>query len=940
MVRKTLKKIFQIREGELAISLLMQCYIFLVIMVLLIVKPTVNALFLSGLGAENLPMAYMLTALVAITGFYFYNKAIKRFSLKSIIYVTLIFFGLCFLLLSLLLHFSWLNVFSLYAYYIGVSLFAVLVASQFWILANMVFNSREAKRLFGFIGAGAISGGILGGYFTSVIASSYGNKITIAFAALLLFFCIPILNAVWSRRIKALSVYTIKQRMFSEKETSVPAFKLIIKSKHLGNLAGIVAVGVVMAKLVDFQFSDFAHNVFSDSDELASFFGFWFSTFNVIALSIQLLLTNKIMNRLGVATTLLLMPLAIALGCLLFLTFPELWVLILLKGIDGTFKQSVYKAALELSIMPIPFQIKNQAKSYIDVVVDSIASGIAGLLLFFVIKKWEVSTIYVTVIILFFLFVWIFLIYRLREAYFESFRKNLKTSLVQSGKYYARRNMAATLRNTKNILNNGTAEEIVLLLKKLDEFKLKAIKSDILALLNHPSDEVKTHAIRQLYVYDKGTAFENVQNLIYSKKPSLAAAAMEYLLENTHIEDKAPFESYLNNENKQIANAALICLAKEVRNNNKLRKKYDFDNRLRSIVESNAFNDINFDEHQLITALLAIGYGNNKEFYSFINNHLKNDKRPVKKNAIRAAGLTADFQFVHPLLKLLEDKTYRKQAIKALKRYGDEISRTLYSMEKQEILADTIKPYIPKVIGSFKNQNSVRTLIQLLKNKDIRTRLEASRRLRKMRQADENLSFPQGIVAQHILKESKSYSNTLKAIDSISHVHYNWKMHPNLHESYEDLLLLLQEQLNLSLQCIFEMLSLRYHFADMEVAYYGITSNQEQTANNAMEFLDNLLHSRLKDTILPLLEHRLLETTDTDSSKKITMSEYACVKMLIKNRGKRIKLACLQIIYHSKDKRYFALLKRLQRHKNPEIQQKAIKTLSQLEINMQEIISA
>ena len=140
-----------------------------------------------------------------------------------------------------------------------------------------------------------------------------------------------------------------------------------------------------------FQFSDFANKAIGDPDELASFFGFWFSTFNVLAFCLQLFITNRVLNRLGVASTLLVLPLAIALGSLLFLTFPELWVLIIIKGVDIGFKQSLNKAAVELSIMPIPLHIKNQAKSYIDVAVDSIATGIAGFMLIFLVRKLDLG---------------------------------------------------------------------------------------------------------------------------------------------------------------------------------------------------------------------------------------------------------------------------------------------------------------------------------------------------------------------------------------------------------------------------------------------------------------------------------------------------------------------------------------------------------------------
>jgi hypothetical protein len=46
----------------------------------------------------------------------------------------------------------------------------VIAAAQVWTLANYVLTTREAKRLFGFIGSGAISGNIVGGFVENVAA--------------------------------------------------------------------------------------------------------------------------------------------------------------------------------------------------------------------------------------------------------------------------------------------------------------------------------------------------------------------------------------------------------------------------------------------------------------------------------------------------------------------------------------------------------------------------------------------------------------------------------------------------------------------------------------------------------------------------------------------------------------------------------------------------
>ena len=233
MLRNLFKKTFDIRDGEIRISFFMQLYVFLLISVLLMVKPTINALFLSQLGADHLAYAFVLVAVIAVVTSYFYNRAVKKYSLRRIATGTLVFFALGFWLLSVLMHFKAINDWILYAYYLSVALFGVLVTSQFWLMANMVYNAREAKRLFGFIGAGAIAGGIFGGYLTTFLASTFGNKTVMIVAGFLILGCIPIIQKVWRLRIRRLNTFVRASRKINENQTYVSPYKLIIKSKHL-----------------------------------------------------------------------------------------------------------------------------------------------------------------------------------------------------------------------------------------------------------------------------------------------------------------------------------------------------------------------------------------------------------------------------------------------------------------------------------------------------------------------------------------------------------------------------------------------------------------------------------------------------------------------------------------------------------------------------------
>jgi AAA family ATP:ADP antiporter len=929
MLKNLFKKTFDIRDGEIRISFFMQLYIFLLITVLLMVKPTINALFLSKLGAEHLPYGYVLVALIAVFTSYFYNKSVKKFSLRKIAIFTLIFFSIAFMLLSFLMFGAVLSNWVLYFYYLSVSLFAVLVTSQFWIIANMVYNAREAKRLFGFIGAGAIAGGIFGGYLTTVLASAFGNRIVILVAAILILFCIPILQHVWKLRIGKLSTFIRSQRKTTENESYVAPHRLVWQSKHLTFLAAIVGVGVLMAKLVDFQFSDFANRAIPDSDELASFFGFWFSTFNVVALLIQLFLTNRLLAWLGITSNLLILPLGIAIGCLLFLTFPELWVLIIIKGMDGSFKQSINKAGIELSILPIPYHIKNQAKSFIDVVVDSIATGLAGLLLIFVIRKLELSTSYITVIILLFLFIWMLLIYKLREAYFESFRINIKSSLALDAKTPKKRASETTVKTSIHILTNGNESEILSLLNRLSDYRLKTFESYIIKLLDHPSSAVKAAAIDQLYYYRKGTALTKIRELIKVKDDTVVYHAMDYLLRHTNLSDDKIFETYLNHPTDYISNAAVLCLAKESASNKKLSQKFGLNDRIQAKIRELSSADNDLRKEEIAELLIAIGYAKEHRFYSFISAHFNNKDPYVIRYAIKAAGITAHEPFINQLLAFLSEKQFRKPARKALRNYGVAITRTILKLDISESLDDEIRPYIPKVIQSFRSRESVKVLMRMLQSKDFIIRLEAAQSLNKLQKKSSNLKFDQRAVTKVTLRESLYYRNSLNAIDTIRQlietsgdaIDKETDRETDLLIARESLLELLHLQLDQSLESIFKLLSLKYDQTDIDTAYFGLKSEVKDTKINAVEFLDNLLQSKLKTKVLPLIEYHVIDHTEYNGSSfqpKI-LSEKTVLLMLLKNRGAKMKQAVLNVMKYTEDKSYSKIIQTLENHENKKV---------------------
>lgn len=170
-----LKKIFDIREGELHRTLWMFVYLFLLICALMIAKPVSTALFLARFSARHLPDAYMLTAVLAATLSWYYSSLLKTRSLESLMRATLVSAICCLMLFWVFIYFQIAPGIVLYVFFIWASLITLICASQFWLAAGLFFNIREAKRLFGPMGSGAIAGGIAGGYLTRFLAPVIGG---------------------------------------------------------------------------------------------------------------------------------------------------------------------------------------------------------------------------------------------------------------------------------------------------------------------------------------------------------------------------------------------------------------------------------------------------------------------------------------------------------------------------------------------------------------------------------------------------------------------------------------------------------------------------------------------------------------------------------------------------------------------------------------------
>jgi MFS family permease len=112
------------------------------------------------------------------------------------------FFALTALALWYLAHY-WRAPWLYPAFYVWVGIYGVLAPAQVWTLANEVLTTRQAKRLFGLVGSGAIAGFICGGYLTRELVGRFETEAVLLAMALLLALCIVVVVVLFRQRVAA-----------------------------------------------------------------------------------------------------------------------------------------------------------------------------------------------------------------------------------------------------------------------------------------------------------------------------------------------------------------------------------------------------------------------------------------------------------------------------------------------------------------------------------------------------------------------------------------------------------------------------------------------------------------------------------------------------------------------------------------------------------------
>ena len=272
-------------------------------------------------------------------------------------------------------------------YWFGDLYISLMLAAFFSFLHDTV-DLRNAKRLYGFIVLGAVSGGAVGStYFRGWIEEMNNQQWLHTIIGIGVVICLLAFAAGWMAKSiphhePKPSPNDVPKKKFN---AAIEGASLVFKSRYLIAIAGIVGFYEITSEVLDYQFTAMTER-FVPKEDIGSHFGTVYAIGNIAALVVQLCFSIFAASfpKYRIHWILMALPLAVALSSLFFIIAPILLAASLLKISDSTFAYSVNQTGRETLYNPLSRQEKYVARAFVEVFIQR-TGKVAALLIAFLV---------------------------------------------------------------------------------------------------------------------------------------------------------------------------------------------------------------------------------------------------------------------------------------------------------------------------------------------------------------------------------------------------------------------------------------------------------------------------------------------------------------------------------------------------------------------------
>ena len=254
-------------------------------------------------------------------------------------------------------------------FYIWVAVFNLFAVSVFWSYMADVFSNADAKKVYGYIGAGGTIGALTGPGITRLLVGHVGvaNLLLVSAGFLLVcLLCIMMLRSKAAAREQAEGSAGADKAMGGSMWAGL---RLVASDPLLRGLAILMFFGVGVGTLLYNEQAAIVKQHYPTPEQATRFYAMIDWAVNGLTIVVQLLITRWLLRGYGVAPLLLLPAIAILIGFSLLAASPLPMLVAVVQVVTRASEFSLAKPARETLYTQVDRQARYKAKAVIDTVV-------------------------------------------------------------------------------------------------------------------------------------------------------------------------------------------------------------------------------------------------------------------------------------------------------------------------------------------------------------------------------------------------------------------------------------------------------------------------------------------------------------------------------------------------------------------------------------------
>lgn len=845
LLRRLLTPFVEVRNGESTTAVLMFAYSFLAMTAYNIIKPITRSKFITDLGADNLPYIQLAAGLLIGLVMQLYSLLVRVLPRRWAIPCTEA--GMGGLLVAFWFLFGTERAWASVLFYLFGLILGILLISQFWTLANDIYDPRQAKRLFGFIGGGASLGGMTGAALTALIVDRVGTENLLLVSAAVLGSCMVVVSGV-TRKAKfpgaAMGTAVRDERGVG----GAQAVRLLQDSRHLQIIALVIGFAAIGAGIIEQQLN-MAAEAFKGPDATDAITGFLAQItlyLSAVGFIIQVGLTSRVHRLLGIGFALLVLPVGLGATGLIMLFNAALWAPALARILDTSLRYTLDKTTREILFLPLPTELKYQAKPFVDVTIDRVAKGVGAVLLLILIKGMQFTWQQLSYASLVVTGLWIATAIRARREYLASFRRSLERQEIPAA--HLRLGIAdlSTVETLVQALAHPDERRVLYAIDLLESLDKRQLITPL--LLHHESAKVRARALIALESAPDDISqhwLAAVERMLGDPSAAVRAAAVRALSAIRKADAVELMRPYLKDRDARVCVTAAVALAHS-------QRPEDLD------AAEGALRRLVFDlRDSAATArrevAAAIGPVEQPRFRQLLIPLMEDPDVDVALEAIQSVRQHGgrDPVFVPILISLLGHRLLKRAARDALVAYGEEIADSLTTVLRNPDADVWVRRHIPATLARISSRKSLDVLIDALGTPDGFLRYKVVEALERLRREHPELGVDHHPIEERLLKESLSYFRYLSLRDSLTR---------NDGVGKDSLLCrALSEKLHRTCDRIYRLLGVIYPWKDVAAARWSIEHDEGWLRASAIEYLDNVLPGPLRTRLIPIFDDTPVE---------------------------------------------------------------------------------